>query len=52
MYSIRKRKDKVFDGVTEADLKESGVIVENPFIGSIPSKEEVLAELENLLMSM
>ncbi len=52
LYAMRKHRDKIMDGLSEADIAESGVIVENPLIGGIPSRGEVKNELKRLLMSM
>ena len=37
---------------TEEDIEETGVVVENPVIGHIPSRQEIVNELEELLMTM
>jgi hypothetical protein len=42
----------VIDAISEADMMENGNVVENPMIGALPSKKEVLDELEELLMTM
>ena len=36
----------------EEDIEETGVVVENPVIGHIPSRQEIVNELEELLMTM
>ncbi|MCE5235844.1 MAG: recombinase family protein [Clostridiaceae bacterium] len=51
-YALRKRRDRLADLLTEQDITEKGVIVENPMIGSIPSREQMLKELDQLLLSM
>lgn len=51
-YFIRDRKDKIIDSIQENDILETGVIVENPMIGHIPTREEILQEIEQLLMNM
>ena len=33
-------------------IEETGVVVENPVIGHIPSRQEIVNELEELLMTM
>jgi len=52
LYAIRKHRDKIVDGISESDIAEPGVIVENPLIGGIPTRDEIRGELKRLLMSM
>ena len=49
---MRKKRDGLIDLLTEADIAEAGVVVDNPMIGKLPTREEVEDELEQLLMSM
>ncbi|MDD3337168.1 MAG: recombinase family protein [Eubacteriales bacterium] len=51
-YELRKRRDHTIDTLSEEDISEQGIIVENPLFGSIPSMPELQAEIEQLLMSM
>ena len=51
-YFIREQRDSMINAVTEADIEETGVIVENPVIGHLPSRQEIVNELEELLMTM
>ena len=51
-YALRKRRDSLVDLITESDIAVNGTAVENPIIGSLPTKEEVAEELNQLLMSM
>lgn len=51
-YFAREQRDRVINVVTESDIAESGRITENPMIGHIPSRAEIVDELEELLMSM
>ena len=51
-YFIREQRDSMMNAVTEADIEETGVIVENPVIGHLPSRQEIVNELEELLMTM
>lgn len=51
MLSARQR-DNVINRITEKDILQKGVLVENPMIGHIPSKDEIRSELEELLMTM
>ena len=48
---IQKRKS-LMSLMTEADIQTQGHIVDNPLIGKIPTKEEILQELEELFRSM
>jgi len=50
--SIRKRRNKLIDSITEEDIHTYGEIVENPLIGKIPTREEIETELDELLMSI
>lgn len=52
LYAMRKHRDKIVDGLSEADIAKPGVIVENPFIGGIPTRDEIRGELKRLLVSM
>lgn len=51
-YFARKKRDSMINIVTEEDILEKGIVVENPMIGHIPAREEILNELDELLMSM
>lgn len=51
-YAMRKHRDKIVDGLSEADIAEPGVIVENPLIGGIPTRNEIRGELRRLSMLM
>lgn len=52
LYAMRKYRDKIVDGLSETDIAEPGVIVENPFIGSIPTRDEIRGELNRLFTLM
>lgn len=52
LYAMRKHRDKIVDGLSETDIAEPGVIVENPLIGGIPTRDEIRGELNELLMLM
>ena len=52
LYGMRKRRDSLVDSLTSADLEETGIIVENPLIGKLPTRDEVTDELEQILLSM
>lgn len=51
-YFIREQRDSMINAITEEDIEETGVVVENPVIGYIPSRQEIVNELEELLMTM
>lgn len=52
LYFMRKQRDKLIDSLSAQDVAEAGVIVDNPLIGSIPSREQLEDELEKLLASL
>ncbi len=52
LYAMRKRRDSLIDGLSVADIAELGTIVENPLIGKIPTRDEVMDEFEQILLSM
>lgn len=52
LYAMRKRRDSLIDGLSVADIAEPGTIVENPLIGKIPTRDEVMDEFEQILLSM
>lgn len=51
-YAVRRRRDNMVDTLTEEDISEKGIVMDNPLIGRIPTREEVRDELDELLMSM
>lgn len=51
-YAMRKRRDGIIRTLSSGDLLTQGIVKENPIIGEIPSKKEIKAELDELLMSM
>jgi len=51
-YALRKRRDGLLNNLSDVDATEQGVIVENPLIGKIPTRNEVMDELEQILLSM
>ena len=51
-YFIREQRDSMINAITEEDIEETGVVVENPVIGHIPSRQEIVNGLEELLMTM
>jgi len=52
LYAMRKRRDGLIDGLSMADMAEPGTIMENPLIGKIPTRDEVMDEFEQILLSM
>lgn len=50
--AIKKYRASLLDGITADDIVEDAIAVENPLIGSLPTRDEVLREVEELLMSM
>lgn len=52
-YEIKKRRNSLFDSLTDKDIRAGGIKVIHPLIGGeIPSRQEVEDELEQLYMSM
>ena len=51
-FALRKRRDQMADRITAEDIKRPVQIVDNPLIGKIPTREEIAAELDELLMCM
>ncbi len=51
-YGMRKKRDSIADMMTEADILENGIEVDNPLIGVLPSRADIRNELEQLLLSM
>lgn len=50
--AMRKKRDALFKYLTDKDISKDGIIVINPLIGQIPSRQMVEDELDELLMSM
>ena len=51
-YKVRESRNDVIKTVSENELNENGITVVNPYIGTIPSREELEEELESLLKIM
>lgn len=49
---IRKKRDDALSAITEADILCPGITTENPLIGTIPDREDIMRELDELLLSM
>ena len=52
LYAMRKERDKFIKKISEQDMRECGRVRENPLIGHIPTRQEIMEELDELLMSM
>lgn len=50
--ALRKRRDQVSSNITASDICKQTQIVDNPLIGQLPSRTEMAAELDDLLMCM
>ena len=51
-FALRKKRDCLVNSITGNDIQEQGTPVMNSMVGNIPTREEALAELEELLASM
>jgi len=51
-YELRVKRENMISAITSNDICEKGLGMENPLIGHVPSKAEILEELDDLLMSM
>ncbi len=51
-YALRSSRDSVIASISESDLLDHRAMVVNPMIGEIPSQEEILKELDQLLQAM
>ena len=51
-YALRRWRDRLFSDLSESDVRETGIVVDNPMIGTLPSREEVKQEIQTLLQSM
>lgn len=51
-YAMRKKRDSIIKRLSDKDMSERGVVKENPLIGRIPTRQEIMVELDELLMSM
>lgn len=50
--AIQKRREQLINSISGNDIQEQGIPVTNSMVGNIPTREEALAELEQLLASM
>lgn len=51
-YRMQKQRNQLVRMITEKDIQNKGVTRINPFIGKLPSREEMEDKLEELLMIM
>lgn len=49
---VVNRRRRMLNSINDVDIMEAGTAVENPLIGTLPSREEVRQELDRLLKSM
>lgn len=49
---MRERRNNLAETISEEDIRIEGTCAVNPLIGELPTKQEILEELENLLISM
>ena len=50
--TARKRRDRVIHSLSEEEIGRQGTAVSDPLTDSIPSRQELLSELEELIQSM
>ena len=50
--TILTRRNYILSSITESDISQEETIIDNPLIGHIPSKSEVIDELDSLLLSL
>ena len=50
--AIQKRREQLINSISGNDIQEQGIPVANSMVGNIPTREEAIAELEQLLASM
>jgi hypothetical protein len=50
--SMRARRDRLTEIITESDVLVNGTCALNPIIGELPTKAQAIAELEALLIEM
>lgn len=54
IYGVEESEEVDTEKIEDCEIidTETGVVVENPVIGHIPSRQEIVNELEELLMTM
>lgn len=50
--ALRQRRDMIMSRVSGDDIRQSGIVVTNPLVGTIPTLKDVELELQELLESM
>lgn len=50
--ALRKQRDVIANEIQESDITSEGICVDNPLIGTLPSRDEILEEVKNLLSAM
>ena len=51
-YYFKKQREKMLTEITEDDICEEGVTAQNSIVSSLPSRQEILNELNDLLNTM
>ena len=51
-YYFKKQREQMFTDITEGDICEEGVTAESSIVNSLPSRQEILNELNDLLNTM
>lgn len=51
-YELKAMREISISKITAEDINAEGVLMENPIIGHIPTKNEIKEEVEEILMSM
>lgn len=51
-YMLREKRNEALSSVTTNDIRRIGVEIENPLIGTIPKRDQIMLELDELLLSM
>ena len=49
---LHRERDKIINSLNEADILAKGKIVMNPMIGNLPSRDEIQAQLSELIAAM
>lgn len=51
-YALKNKRYQLPNIITKDDIKKAGIIMQNPLIGEIPTKEEIDKEINELLKAM
>ena len=49
---LSKKRDWIVHSVSEQDIQTSGIFVDNPLIGTLPDREDIILELQTLIDAM